>query len=392
MRATLASPEATLAFDGRFRGEAAGTSAAQVEAAVLAATCPGCDAGEIERRVGDEIPWLKPPAPRGDLQSELARSPEGQRSVAQVRRHLRDRVFVLAAYFTHLKRMVGTASPGPGRCDTLAAARDLLARHSASAPPAAISDIPALWGSGGALWAGRAGDIAPPLARDLAFTLGTGAGWNPVTFASSARPSAIVEAETIAGKIETPAWPEEVLGPIDRAQAAHGKSLFAKSCASCHDAAAGDARDAGTEPVRAASLTRKIGERSVAQLLGDELGKLAGPNAPALPDVKWEATGRYRARRLAGVWATAPYLHNGSVPSIYDLLQPAARRPKTFALGSREYDPSKLGFVVAPDPNRPSTSFTFDTEREGNSNAGHEFGTRLSDSDKRDLIEYLKTL
>jgi mono/diheme cytochrome c family protein len=94
----------------------------------------------------------------------------------------------------------------------------------------------------------------------------------------------------------------------------------------------------------------------------------------------------YKARPLNGVWATAPYLHNGSVLTLAELLKPAAQRKATFHVGSQEFDPVNVGFV--DDPQFP----TFDTSRTGNSNAGHEFGASLTEAEKADLIEYLKSL
>ena len=71
------------------------------------------------------------------------------------------------------------------------------------------------------------------------------------------------------------------------------------------------------------------------------------------------------------MWATAPYLHNGSVPTLHDLLLPPKDRPKTFPLGHRDYDPAKVGYTTTADGPR----FRFDTSKVGNSNAGHEYGT-----------------
>ena len=110
----------------------------------------------------------------------------------------------------------------------------------------------------------------------------------------------------------------------------------------------------------------------------------------------------YKVRPLNGVWATPPYLHNGSVPTIDDLLGDPEKRPPTFYLGSREYDPVKLGYKTDPITN----GFEFDTSIRGNSNRGHEFrkdyskdkeikgviGPALSVDDRKALIEYLKTL
>jgi hypothetical protein len=102
------------------------------------------------------------------------------------------------------------------------------------------------------------------------------------------------------------------------------------------------------------------------------------------------ATGKpYAARPLHGVWAMAPYLHNGSVPTLWDLLQPPAARPARFPIGQRDYDPARLGFRT--DIPLAKARYTVDTARPGNANTGHVFGTDLTDAQKRDLIEYLKT-
>jgi hypothetical protein len=122
----------------------------------------------------------------------------------------------------------------------------------------------------------------------------------------------------------------------------------------------------------------------------------------------------YRARPLNGVWATAPYLHNGSVPSLRWLLTPAAQRPTSFCQGDRDYDPQDVGFRVAPGGETScktgETRFaTTDSSGpiKGNSVMGHSFegpdrpnrdypkgviGRGFSDEERLDLIEYLKTL
>jgi hypothetical protein len=99
--------------------------------------------------------------------------------------------------------------------------------------------------------------------------------------------------------------------------------------------------------------------------------------------------GPYAARPLYGIWAAAPYLHNGSVPTLYHLLLPPNQRPKTFALGARDYDPVKLGFVV--NRNCSSQDCLVDTSETGDGNGGHIWGTDLTESDRMALLEYLKT-
>jgi hypothetical protein len=109
---------------------------------------------------------------------------------------------------------------------------------------------------------------------------------------------------------------------------------------------------------------------------------------------------RYKARPLVGVWATAPFLHNGSVPTLADLLKPdtckdaskpAACRPTTFYVGSTEFDLENVGFSTSPS----TGAVPFDTALTGNSNRGHsgpKYGTELSEGDKRNLLEYLKVV
>jgi hypothetical protein len=99
--------------------------------------------------------------------------------------------------------------------------------------------------------------------------------------------------------------------------------------------------------------------------------------------------GPYAARPLYGIWAGAPFLHNGSVPSLHDLLLPPERRPKTFALGERQYDPVKLGFAV--ETSCSEQDCLVDTTETGDGNGGHLWGTDLSEPDRLALLEYLKT-
>ena len=99
--------------------------------------------------------------------------------------------------------------------------------------------------------------------------------------------------------------------------------------------------------------------------------------------------GPYAARPLYGIWAAAPFLHNGSVPTLYDLLLPPEQRPKKFALGARAYDPVKLGFAVGTSCDQQDC--IVDTALTGDGNGGHLWGTDLSEADRRALLEYLKT-
>ena len=97
----------------------------------------------------------------------------------------------------------------------------------------------------------------------------------------------------------------------------------------------------------------------------------------------------YKARPLNGIWAAAPYLHNGSVPTLWDMLQTPENRPATFHTGSHEFDAVKVGYLTTAVGAKDGL---FDTALYGNSNSGHLFGTQLTDDEKWSLIEYLKTL
>jgi hypothetical protein len=99
----------------------------------------------------------------------------------------------------------------------------------------------------------------------------------------------------------------------------------------------------------------------------------------------------YKARPLDGIWATAPYLHNGSVPTLYDLLRDPKDRPASFAVGTRNFDPVKVGYVT--DPSAPGNSFTFNTSGQGNLNQGHDYNVgKLTEQERLALLEYLKSL
>ena len=103
----------------------------------------------------------------------------------------------------------------------------------------------------------------------------------------------------------------------------------------------------------------------------------------------------YKARPLNGIWATAPYLHNGSVRTLWDLLQPVEKRAKSFWVGNREFDPALVGFRDQQSP--VGSRFSVEDGRgrpiHGNSNRGHDYGNaRLDDQERLALIEYMKSL
>jgi mono/diheme cytochrome c family protein len=125
---------------------------------------------------------------------------------------------------------------------------------------------------------------------------------------------------------------------------------------------------------------------SALSYLGTMIREQAYADARYTPDQRAERDGfgaldlpqvipAYKPRPLAGIWATPPYLHNGSVPTIYHLLSPVAERPQTFRVGRREFDPVHLGLAEAGDD-----YWLFDTSLSGNHNTGHEFGKNFDES------------
>ena len=120
------------------------------------------------------------------------------------------------------------------------------------------------------------------------------------------------------------------------------------------------------------------------------------PDTTATP---YQSLLSYKARSLNGIWATAPYLHNGSVPNLWSLLSPTEERPTEFCVGNREFDPINVGFnTEGCDKADPKDKRRFIVEPMGNHNTGHEYGTgkdgkdKLTEQERWDLIEYIKTL
>jgi len=98
----------------------------------------------------------------------------------------------------------------------------------------------------------------------------------------------------------------------------------------------------------------------------------------------------YESRSLHGIWATAPYLHNGSVPNLWELLKPAKDRVTSFMAGNRVFDPKNVGYATDQSPFRNATFTADPMNANGNGNGGHEYGTNLTEAERWAIVEYLK--
>lgn len=173
---------------------------------------------------------------------------------------------------------------------------------------------------------------------------------------------------------------------IDKNAAIRGQVIFAAQCAACHSSARTGTPvpvgEVGTDRGRIDSWDKD------AAIAANQVVKKMGLERKGL--VEENPTG-YTAAFLDGIWLRAPYLHNGAVPTLRDLLQPAAQRPKVFYRGYDVYDQTNIGFVTTGAlAEREGTRF--DVRLRGNGNQGHEYGVSLAPEKKRDLLEYLKTL
>ncbi len=186
--------------------------------------------------------------------------------------------------------------------------------------------------------------------------------------------------------------------PFDKALAERGRGVFESTCSSCH----------GTYGPSGHYTTRAI---AVTYVGTDPL--LAAGSAQFTPVVvdwfknsffgelsRMEPQAGYVAPPLDGIWATAPFLHNGSVPTIEALLD-SKKRPKywTWSFDTKDFDTATLGWIYRDvdhgqdaEPNEAARSRIYDTTKAGYNNSGHTFGDALNDGDRKAVVEYLKTL
>ena len=308
---------------------------------------------------------------------------------------------------------------GPGRFDTFNPAKALLNWRYESLPPnemIGIVDYPSLWLQGPREgmqlhWDGNNDSVAE---RNRSAAFGTGAVPTTIDRESLAFIATWLRSERNA----PPRWPFE----IDQALAARGSILYAEYCATCHGR---DGRDFSGARVGKVEPIDRIGTDpcrldNYSYELSREQGNLYSGYAEERFR-RFRKTDGYANSPLDGLWLRAPYLHNGSVPTLRDLLEPSENRPRVFYRGYDVVDRKKLGFVADVPAEKGQSFFRYETQcvdepalcmREinpenrhdehrcvpsrwaGNSNRGHEgraYGTDLAAEDKDALVEFLKS-
>ncbi|MES2441826.1 MAG: di-heme-cytochrome C peroxidase [Pseudomonadota bacterium] len=260
----------------------------------------------------------------------------------------------------------------------------------------------------------------------------------------------LLELENLIKKIGTPQWPAHF--PINTTLVAEGAPIYEATCGGCHGVKPGKPgfphietwatplQDVGTDsreydilartadpgvlanlktaldpnfkvpnPSRSFDLLKYVVIGSVVQkgtvllaLAEDFLNSTGSANGATTGKGKelteeafnlpaFDGKFKYESRVMFGIWAAAPYLHNGSVATLADLLKPASQRPVSFAVGP-EYDVVNLGLAANQIGSYTRTTTGCDQRNSGNSRCGHEFGVNLTPAQKRALLEYMKTL
>lgn len=302
-------------------------------------------------------------------------------------------------------------------------------------------------------WVQWNGSVGQPMARNVGEALGVKAQLDLVDAAGNALPpdsmyrsSVLVPElhciETTLWQLRAPIWDERYLPPVDTVLVDRGEELFGELCQHCHGPHFYESRDEqetywkpieyemvvvptweiGADPQvvnnfldyrydasaldpgnpalksidggRALEIvTKAVIERKYREMEVDSIERwvLDGWGRP----IETRSERGYKARPLHGIWATAPFLHNGSVPTVYEMLLPEERRTQVFYTGTRKLDAERLGILTTDTVG----GFRFDTSIEGNRNTGHQFrddggagviGRGLADDERYAILEFLK--
>jgi len=317
---------------------------------------------------------------------------------------------------------------------------------------------PFVWNAPQSAWVQWSGVAPNPISRNFEEALGVFARYNLIAtsekdglFESTGDIRGMIKLENLLKRLAPPKWPEDIFGSLDSSKVQAGEKLFSENCSGCHTSFPyrwSEARAPGKRFIENALvplsvvgtdstqwsqgatfspnpdiLTRQLssyfpgnaqnvvdGEFFQVIASGKMLNRALASAGPFSPEELGDMTNyasaipkscapqlTYKAGPRDGVWATGPFLHNGSVPNIYELLSPAAERTKKFYV-TREFDPIKLGVNTTKNE---ATDYLFDTSLVGNSNAGHSFqsgsgsgviGREFTSTERFALIEYLKSI
>lgn len=313
---------------------------------------------------------------------------------------MRQRILTIDQRFQFLER---EPECGPGRFDTFNPPKVLLNFPMDKVPPeewVGLCDFPSIWNQGQreerGMWLHWDGNNNSVLERNRSAAFGAGA-----------RPPTL-DRENIR-RIEDwllTAKPPEYPYPVDEALAARGAPIYAEYCAVCHGASGTDFSGelvGKVTPIEEIGTSRWRLDSYSYELCVNQNQFYAGYEDERFRHFR--KTYGYANAPLDGVWLRAPYLHNGSVPTLRDLLEPAASRPKEFYRGYDVFDPVNVGFVSDVAEEGGKRYFLYQTEYPagseeagkpvpGNGNFGHEgeeYGTGLLPEEKDALVEYLKT-
>jgi mono/diheme cytochrome c family protein len=348
---------------------------------------------------------------------------------------------------------------GPGRMDAFGGIDNaLLGIHSGIMDNITLNEAPVkpsfLWNASHSVWVQWSGVSPNPMSRNYSEALGVFARYDlsatgkPENYKiSTVDIKQLILIEKMLRRLAPPQWPQEILGKIDSAKAARGAKLFTSNCASCHsiyphrwseprengirmiENALVPQAIIGTDPANLKSIgldtnavvttkhlkslfggKEKVTPTQFFQIIEGAMIQESISKAGLTPEEILDANGYltqemmakekipfgvYKAAPRDGAWSIGPYLHNGSVPNLFELLSPAKERSESFYVNS-QFDPVKVGISTSQ-----KSGFKFDTKLTGNSNAGHSFedtkgpgviGKKFTETERYEIIEFLKSI
>lgn len=368
---------------------------------------------------------------------------DDDKSRAALNQRLKD----FAGTFATMTAQTNGRGFGPGRADSLNAVYNAVLSRGLGIPENAqtastATAMPPIWLTSDLDWVQTNGNQHTPLGRDMlqAFIFAKLEVKGGVLVSHSVDFVNLHAIEEQVHNLKAPKWPSDIFGSIDNAKAQEGAKLYQANCQSCHSLAPypmtdrdalgsqqiavkrvpiGDigvdpgyinaflgrratpgqlsllaksqTADDGTAPgiVLTAIVAKEAIEETFLKMAANPADVVTLTNKRSTKTPTEDDLKTVIGRPLPGVALSGYFLHNGAVRTIHQLLLPAAQREKTFFVGSTEYDPKELGFVS--DSSAP-TAYKFDVSAPGDSNSGHEYGTNLTEAQRYQLLEFIKTL